>query len=93
MERRIVSNDLADNYMFIINNRNTRRRCEKCSKLTIKPSKSNRFGLFTVNFEHISHLVPTIQIANFEQVNAGWGGFCFLALKAKCSPCIFSQQN
>ena len=26
----------ADNYMFKVNNRNTRTRCEICSKLTIK---------------------------------------------------------
>ena len=26
----------AGNYMFKVNNRNNRKRCEKCSKLTIK---------------------------------------------------------
>ena len=36
----------AGNYMFKINNRNTRTKCEICSKLTI-----------IVNFQHISHLV------------------------------------
>ena len=43
-----------------INNRKTRARCEKCSKLTIKRPKRRqwrRFGVFIVNFEHISHLV------------------------------------
>ena len=34
----------AGNYMFKINNRNTGKKCEICSKLI-------------VNFEHISHLV------------------------------------
>ena len=29
-------NNLVDNYMFKINNRNTKRTCEICSKLTIK---------------------------------------------------------
>ena len=28
--------NLAGNYMFKVNNRNTRRRCEICSKLTMK---------------------------------------------------------
>ena len=28
--------NLAGNYMFKVNNRNTRTRCEICSKLTIK---------------------------------------------------------
>ena len=40
------------NYMFKLNYRNTRARCEICSKLTIKTP-----ALFIVNFEHISHLV------------------------------------
>ena len=44
------------NHMFIVNNRNTRARCEMCSKLTIKiPERCP--GIFIVNFEHISHLV------------------------------------
>ena len=44
------------NYMFKVNNRNTRARCEICSKLTIK-TPERRHGVFIVNFEHISHLV------------------------------------
>ena len=39
----------ADNYLFKVNNKNTRTRHEICSKLTIKTP--------VVNFEHISHLV------------------------------------
>ena len=46
---------LASNYMFQVNNRNTRTRCDICSKLTIKIRR--RSGVFTVNFEYISHLV------------------------------------
>ena len=42
----------AGNCMFKVNNRNTRTRCEICSKLTIK----RRSGVFIVNFEHKSHL-------------------------------------
>ena len=37
-------------YLFKVNNRNTRTRCEICSKLICS-------GVFIVNFEHISHLV------------------------------------
>ena len=43
-----------------VNNRNTRTRCETCSKLTIKiPERRQwrRSGIFIVNFEHILHLV------------------------------------
>ena len=48
----------AGNYIFKVNNRNTRTRCEICSKLTIKiPERWRRSGTFIVNFEHISHLV------------------------------------
>ena len=51
----------AGNYMFKVNNRNTRAKYEICSKLTIKtPERRHwrRSGVFIVNFEHISHLVP-----------------------------------
>ena len=47
-------------YLLKVNNRNTRTRCEICSKLTIKiPERRHkrRSGVFIVNFEHISHLV------------------------------------
>ena len=49
--------------------------CEICSKLTIKtPERRHwrRFGVFIVNFEHISHLCSSVSIVNFEHVNAGW---------------------
>ena len=49
------------------------QRCEICSKLTLKtPKQLRRFGVFTVNFEHISHLCSSVSIVNFEHVNAGW---------------------
>ena len=43
-----------------VNNRNTRTRCETCSKLTIKTPDRHHWrcsGVFIVNSEHISHLV------------------------------------
>ena len=46
------------NYLFVVTNKNTRRRREICSKLTIKTSERRlRSGLFVVNFEYISPLV------------------------------------
>ena len=53
----------AGNYMFKFNNRNTRTRCEICSKLTIKtPERPNGFGfgfgVFLVNFECFLELIP-----------------------------------
>ena len=55
----------AGNYMFKVDNRNSRTRCEICSKLTIKLSGVTRpMASFCYlhwhdidNFEHISHLV------------------------------------
>ena len=47
-------------YLLKVNNRNTRARCEICSKLTINtPERRHwrRSGVFIVNFEHISNLV------------------------------------
>ena len=45
--------------LFKGNNRNTRKRCEICSKLTIKTSEQHHTccsAVFIVNFEHIAHL-------------------------------------
>ena len=37
--------DLLSNALLIVNNRNTRRGCEMCSKLTIKiPERRQRLG-------------------------------------------------
>ena len=47
------------NYMFKVNDRNTITSCEICSKLIIKTPERHHwrhFGVFIVNFEHISHL-------------------------------------
>ena len=42
----------AGNCMFKVNNRNTRKRCEICSNLTLKTPE--RFGSFIVNFEQVN---------------------------------------
>ena len=47
-------------YLPKVNNRNTRARCEICSKLPIKTAERNHWlcsGVFIVNSEHISHLL------------------------------------
>ena len=46
--------------MFKVNNRSTRTRSEIFSKLTINTPEQrhwHRCSVFTVNFEHISHIV------------------------------------
>ena len=57
-------------YMFKVNNRNTRTRCEICSELTIKkPERSHwrRSGFFIVNSEHISYLVLVFLLLNLSR--------------------------
>ena len=53
-------NNQAGIYLLKVNNRNTRTRCDICSKLTINTPERHhcrRAGFFIVNFEHILHLV------------------------------------
>ena len=55
----------AGNYMFKVNKRNTRARCEICLILAIKTPEWRhwrRFGVFNDNFEHIVHLVPVFLV-------------------------------
>ena len=60
-------------YLFKANNRNTRKRCELCSKLTIKTRHWRRSGIFIVNFEHIYFTsFSSAFIVDFEQLNVSW---------------------
>ena len=52
-------------YLFKVNNRNSRKRCEIYPKLTIKTSKRRRFLLLILYFT----LFPIVSIVDFEQVN------------------------
>ena len=69
----------ANIYLFRVSNRNTRKTCEICSKLTIKmpaePRKWRRSGGFTSNFEHISHGFLAFFV-DFEQASVSWH-LCF----------------
>ena len=53
----------ANIYLFKVSNRNTRERCEICSKLTIKSPERRQWRDATFSkvagfsFEHISHFV------------------------------------
>ena len=52
-------------YLLKVNNRNTRTRCEICSKLTVNTPWRSHWrpsGVFIVNFEHISHLVLVFRL-------------------------------
>ena len=71
-------------FLLKVNSRNTRARCEICSKLTVKIPERRQCrpsGVFIVNFEHISEFIIvfllligigvffiTSYLGNFEQV-------------------------
>ena len=60
----------AGNYVFKVNNRNTRTRCEICSKLTIKtPERRHwrRSGVFIVNFENVLHFVLVLLLLSLSK--------------------------
>ena len=62
-------------YLLKVNNRNTRTRCEICSKLIIKiPERRRHSGIFIVNFEHFT-LCSSVSIVNFEYVIVGWDSY------------------
>ena len=71
------------------------QRCEICSKLTIKTPKRRhwrRFGVFIINFEHISHLCSSASIVNFEHVIASWD-FLRKINKIMEQPLYFNNVN
>ena len=63
-------------YLFKVSNRNTRKRCEICSKLTIKTTKQSQeghSGVFIVNFKHILHFFSSVSIVDLNrQIFAGF---------------------
>ena len=49
----------ADIYLLKVNNRNTRKRCETCLKLTMKTAEQRQWccsSVLIINFEHMLHL-------------------------------------
>ena len=51
-----MNESLVNIYLLKVNNRNTKKRCELCSKLTIKTLERHdvvRSDVFIVNFENI----------------------------------------
>ena len=56
-----------------VNNRNTRTRCEICSKLTIKTPERRHWQLWTYFTP-----CPSVSMADFEHVVFGWGKVCWM---------------
>ena len=62
-------------YLLKVNNRNYRKRCEICSKLTMKTAELRQrrlSGVFIVNFEHITPF-SSVSIVHLEQIILNWG--------------------
>ena len=60
----------ANIYLLKFSNRNTRKRCETCSKVTVKTTEWRqwcRSGVFIVNFEHISLLFLVFLLLNLNK--------------------------
>ena len=62
-----VSFNPAGNYMFKVKNRNSSKKCEICSKLTIR--RWRRSGGFIVNFGHKLHRRRSGVFTNFEHTS------------------------
>ena len=61
-------------YLLKVKNRNTRTRCEICSKFAIKiPERRHwrRYGIFIVNFEHISRFVLVFLLLTLKHIITG----------------------
>ena len=85
----VLRNFPAYIYLFKVKfgNRNTKKRYEICSKLTLKtPERS--FSVFIVKFEHISHLLLV-----FEQVNVSWIKWSNSNKFRRCSPTTWDKKN
>ena len=71
-----IKNEKSANiYQFNVNNENTRIECKISSRLTkmiLEWRQRRCFGVFVVNFEHISYLFLVVLTADFEQVNVCW---------------------
>ena len=71
----VFRKNMANIYLFKLNNRNTRKRCEICSKLPIKTPKRRqlrRSGVFIVKFKHILHLFLVFLLLSLKSVNVQW---------------------
>ena len=65
----------ASIYLLRVNNRNTKKRCEICSKLTIKTPERRQWHcsvVFIVNFEHTPHLVLVFLLLTLNMQVPAW---------------------
>ena len=68
----------GNNYLFKVNNRNTRKSCKTCSKLTIKTLERRqwlRSYVLIVNLEHISKLFSVLLLLTLIRIVDLFTGF------------------
>ena len=73
MRRQIAKNIAADIYLLKVNKRNTRTRCEICSKLTIKTPERRQASLWYLNCYLWTYFTccSSVFTVNFEHATAG----------------------
>ena len=88
----IVRNNLPSNInLFKVSNRNTRKRYEKCSKLT-KKCQNDVSGLVLVFLFFWTYFTPFsgVSVVDFEQVSVSWVYIrMILEFHANLQTCIF----
>ena len=68
----------SNNYLLKIDSRNTRKRCEICSKLTIKIPEWRQLTLFCCLYCYLwAYFAPfsIVLIADFEEITVCWESF------------------
>ena len=84
----IIMHHPACNYLFEVNNRNTRARCEICLKLTIKTYMTPGSSVSIVNFEQVIVGLPDPVVLHSQRwghaschcLNASLRSFCVAKL-------------
>ena len=73
----------AGNYMFKVNNSDTRTRCEICSMLVVSLIKDNATSYMRVNKIQIAFpfIVQSTSKCTFQSSNSWHGFFCFWEIK------------
>ena len=79
----ICTKSAANNYIFKVNNKSRRTRCELCSKLTTKTSgrrHCSRSDVFIINFEHVCTYVSMVRMFNLYVCfySCFWTNICLL---------------
>ena len=81
----------ANIYLCKVNNKNTRKKCEICSKLTIKrPQRRQwrRSGVFIDNFEHISYFFQVLLLHCWPSTSKCWLSY----YQWLCSPIVRNSE-